>query len=128
MNIAGSNRERIHEIDVEIADLCKRKYRIAQLYEKQIIDDLDYTVKIRDIDAILKVIRAERRKLLSEDKQSESLEELIALKRAIEEYEQKDTFDRKLFEDIVDSIDVEETGALVFHLVGGMKLRERSKV
>ena len=126
MNIAGGHRERVHEIDVEIADLCKRKYKIAQLYEKRILNDMDYTVKTRDIDGVIKVLREERRKLLAADKQEESLEELNELRKSIESYKKTNDFDRQLFEDVVNTIEVEETGMMVFHLLGGLKLRERS--
>ena len=126
MIIAGGNRDRVHEIDVEIADLSKRKYKIAQLYEKRILNDLDYTVKTRDIDGVLKILREERKKLLAEDKEEESLEELYDLQKAIETYEKTNVFDRQLFEDIVNSIEVEASGMMVFHLLGGLKLRERS--
>lgn len=127
MNIAGGNRERVHEIDVEIADLCKRKYKIAQLYEKRILNDVDYTVKTRDINGVLKVLREERKRLIAKDKQEESLDDLKSLRQTIEQYDKSNEFNSQLFEDIINTVEVDETGMLIFHLLGGLKLRERSR-
>lgn len=126
IEISGGNQERIHELNAIIADLCKRKHQVAILYEKNILNDHDFTVKSRDIDAELYSMRCERRKLLAQDKQIESLDELNDLKKSIEKYQRQDDFDAELFDEVVHSIEVTEDGALSFHILGGLKLKERS--
>ena len=125
MRIAGSNKDRIHEIDVDIADLSKRKYTFAQLYEKKILSDKDYVIKSNDVESQLTKLRAERRKLLADDKSTEYLDELTALDRAISKYEKQTTLDTTLFEDIVNKIVVDDSGCITFHLLGGLKFTER---
>ena len=128
INIAGTNTERIHDIDLEIADLSKRKYKIAQLYEKRILNDRDFILKNREYDSKLTKIREERRRLFEEDKHAGGIDDLRDLSRAFEKYEKKDTFDTDLFDDIVEYIEVHENGILVFHILGGLALKERGTI
>ena len=125
IDICGGNHDRVAELNSEIADLCKRKYKVAQLYEKNLLNDQDFIIKNRDIDASLSKARSERRKLLSEDKQSESMDELLELKKIIEEYQKHEEFEQSMFEDIVNSIEVDENATITFHLIGGLNLKER---
>lgn len=125
MRIAGSNKDRIHEIDVDIADLSKRKYTFAQLYEKKILSDKDYVIKSNDVESQLAKLRAERRKLLADDKSTEYLDELTSLDKAISKYEKQTTLDSNLFEDIVNRIVVDDNSCITFHLLGGLKFTER---
>ena len=125
IDVVGTNRERIHDIDLEIADLSKKKYKIAQLYEKRILNDRDYILKTREFDARLIKIREERRRLFEEDKHAGGIDDLRDLRRAFEQYEKKDYFDNGLFDDIVEYIEVTEDGTLLFHILGGLTLKER---
>lgn len=123
--IAGGNKEQIHEIDVELADLSKGKYRISQLYEKKILSDKDYIEKTNELEGRIGKLRADRRKLLAEDKQTEYLDELNELDKAVQRYENQQIFDPELFENIVHKIVVEDNGDLSFHLLGGLQFKER---
>lgn len=125
IDVVGINRERIHDIDLEIADLSKKKYKIAQLYEKRILNDRDYFLKTREFDARLSKIREKRRRLFEEDKHAGGIDDLRDLRRAFEQYEKKDWFDDDLFDDIVEYIEVAEDGTLIFHILGGLTLKER---
>ena len=125
MQIAGSNKERIHEIDVDVADLSKRKYTFAQLHEKKILSDRDYIVKTNEVDFQLTKLRAERKKLLDDDKSTECIDELYSLNKIISSYEKKSLFDSNLFEDIVNKIEVDDKGNIVFSLLGGLAFTER---
>ena len=125
MEIAGSNKERIHEIDVDIADLSKRKYTFAQLLEKKILSDRDYIIKSNDVESQLKKLRSERKKLLAEDKSTEYLDELSSLRKAIIKYDTQSTFDADLFGEIVNKVVAEDNDSITFYLLGGLSFTER---
>ena len=72
-------------------------------------------------------LRIERRKKLTEDENDVMLDELKRLNEILKEYEPTSDFDEEMFEQIIESIIVDDTSRLTFHLIGGLTLTEEIK-
>ena len=55
------------------------------------------------------------------------LDELKTLNEIIKEYEPTSEFDEEMFEQIIESIIVDDTSSMTFHLIGGLTLTEEIK-
>lgn len=118
------NQARIHEIDKEIANLSARNLVIARLYTNMIINSAEYSEQTSEVSNKIKELRTERRKNLAEDENEEILEDIKQLNNIIKNYNPISEFDNNLFNQIVESITVDDTTHLTFNLIGEIKLTE----
>lgn len=118
------NQARIHEIDKEIANLSARNLVIARLYTNKIINSAEYSEQTSEVSNKIKDLRTERREKLAEDENEEILEEIKQLNNIIKNHNPTSEFDNNLFNQIVESVTVDDTGHLTFHLIGEIKLTE----
>ena len=110
----------IERIDTEIGNLSAKNFVVAKLHTKGILAAADYAKQTSEIGNKLKELRAERKKILSEDASEMSIGELKELNKTISKYNLTGNFDADLFDEIVEKIIVEDKGKLKFCLKGGI--------
>lgn len=125
LEISGSNRSRIGEIDTEIANLTERKSQITRLHTKGILNDADYSGKIADISSNMTKLRSERNRFINLDKNEACLNDLIALDEELANCSDTLFFNEVLFRNIIERIEVFEDDVVCFHLLGGLIFKER---
>ena len=84
----------------------------------------DYTKQTSEISNRITDLRIERRKKLTEDEDDELLYTLKELNGILEEYDPTTEFDNDLFEQIVQSITVNDNTQITFRLLGNIELTE----
>ena len=122
----GNRREEIHQIDVEIKAATDRNHRLASLRVKNIITDEEFAKGKFEIMNTLSRLKSERKKLLAFEKNNDSIDSLILLKETIES--SSNQYDESIIRDIVDAIEVQDDGMLLFRMIGGLRFRERINV
>lgn len=119
------NQERIRQIDKEIADLGAKNHIIARLHTSGAMNAADYAMQSSEIGNRLTELRIERRQKLTEDEDDQLLATLKDLNGILDEYEPTVEFDNGLFDEIVESITVDNSEQLTFKLIGGIALTEQ---
>lgn len=119
------SQQRIKEIDREIADLTAQNLVLSRLHGKGVLNAAEYTAQSDVIENKITELRIERRTKITDSDENEMLEELKMLNDILKETEIGIDFDAELFEQIVDSITVESSELLTFHLAGGISLPEK---
>lgn len=122
--ISGS-QEQVYQIDCQIADISAQSLVVAQLHNKGILNNAEFTAQSGELNRKVSELRSERRRILMEDEDDELIDTLRALDETLAEYIPADTFDEDLFEQIVESITVISGQALNFQLSGGLALTEK---
>jgi len=116
--------EAMHEIDRQIADLSAQNHVLARLHTNGVLNGAEYASQSGEISNKISMLRAERRKKITEDADEELLDELRMLKDIMEEYTPSEEFDEELFSQFVESITVNDSTCLTFRLLGGIELTE----
>ncbi len=123
-NRSSQSAERIRVIDKRIADITAQNLVVTRLHTKGIVGIAEYTAQTDDLNAQLRDLRVERRRLLAEDETDELLDTLRNLDEIICDYEPGAGFDEELFGEIVQSITVDDNTQITFKLIGGIELTE----
>lgn len=123
-NRSSDNAYKIKEIDKEIADLATQNLIIARLHTNGILNDADYSAQSSEINIKISKLRVKRRKILSEDKNSELLDILHNLNELLKNYKPTYRFDEEFFEKIVTEITSDCNESLTFKLIGGIEFTE----
>lgn len=123
-NRTSRNQERIRQIDKEIADLGAKNLVITRLHTSGVLGAADYSKQTSEISNRITDLRIERRKKLTEDEDDELLDTLKELNGILEEYDPITEFDNDLFEQIVQSITVNDNTQITFRLLGNIELTE----
>ena len=123
----SENIERIRQIDKEIADLSAKNLVVTRLHTSGVLGTAEYSMQTSEISNKITELRIERRKKLTEDENDVMLDELKRLNEILKEYEPTSDFDEEMFEQIIESIIVDDTSRLTFHLIGGLTLTEEIK-
>lgn len=122
----GTNcNNKIKTIDMSIAQLSAQNHTIAKLHNIGVLNSAEFSAKSAEINNKLTELRAERRKLISEDSNQALLDELNELNDIIKEYQYTPQFNQELFDKVVEKIIVIDNGTLQFNLMGGIKLAEK---
>lgn len=119
------SQQRIKEIDREIADLTAQNLVLTRLHGKGVLNAADYTAQSDVLENKITELRIERRTKITDSDENEMLEELKMLNDILKGVEIGIGFDAELFEQTVDSITVESSELLTFHLAGGISLPEK---
>lgn len=119
------SQQRVKEIDREIADLTAQNLVLSRLYGKGVLNAADYTAQSDVLENKITELRIERRTKITDSDENEMLEELKMLNDILKGVEIGIGFDAELFEQTVDSITVESSELLTFHLAGGISLPEK---
>lgn len=119
------SQQRVKEIDREIADLTAQNLVLSRLHGKGVLNAADYTAQSDVLENKITELRIERRTKITDSDENEMLEELKMLNDILKGVEIGIGFDAELFEQTVDSITVESSELLTFHLAGGISLPEK---
>lgn len=127
-NRLSDNANQIKDIDKDIADLAAQNLVIARLHTNGILNNADYSAQSSEINIKISELRTTRRKILSEDRNSELLDTLHNLNELLESCKPTYSFDEELFEEIVTEITTDSNDSLTFKLTGGIELTEAISV
>lgn len=97
---------------------------VTRLHNKGLLSLTDYNAQADELNGKIKALRANRKKILSEDENDELLDTIRGLDQTIAEYEKSARFDEELFEQIIESAVVVDLTHITFTLIGGIKVTE----
>ena len=115
--------DKIKDIDVKVANLSAKNLVITKLYTNGSLSVADYNAKTFEITTKLAELRAERKKLLGEERDRQIVE-LIELNETIKISPYISDFNEELFNATIDKIIVGSDNLVTFCLVGGLKIKE----
>lgn len=114
------------DIHKEIAKLRERAHVLARLKTKGFLDEAKYLEQTTELTAKINKLQTELKKLTRSDDEDEMLEQIEML---IDFFEKRENimidFDESAFENIVEKIVVIDQHELEFHLIGGLKFKEK---
>lgn len=121
----GGIGKKIREIDTEIASLNNKSLVLARLNSKGIMRPDEYRIKCNEINSRVNEIRKQRRLLLQEQDEDNTLSGLRYLNSVLSNLDKAITdFDEELFKDIVEKITAPTHTSICFHLCGNLKITE----
>ncbi len=114
------------EVRKEIAKLREQSHVLARLKTKGFLDEAKYIEQTAELTAKINKLQTELKKLTRSDNEDETLDQIEILTYVLEKREQIMTeFEESEFESIVDKIVVINQHELEFHLIGGLKFKEK---
>ena len=121
-----SGQAQVMEVRKEIAKLREQSHVLARLKTKGFLDEAKYIEQTAELTAKINTLQTELKKLTSSDNEDETLNQIEML---IDFFEKQDDpitkFEESEFESIVDKIVVINQHELEFHLIGGLKFKEK---
>ncbi|MBQ3194962.1 MAG: recombinase family protein [Clostridia bacterium] len=117
-------QSKIRLIDKKIADFAAQNLVVTRLYTKGILENTDYTTQTDAINMKIYDLRVERKRILDDDETEALIETLKYFNELISEYELSTNFDEVLFEEIVESIQVDDSTQITFKLTCGLEFTE----
>lgn len=124
---ANGGRDEIAEIDKEIVSLSEQIRIYTDLLAQQILDEIAYYEQTDGIKDRMTELRSRRLKILNDDKDENSIEQMRKTERIVKESAYITEFDESLFSEITERIYAEENGDLTFQLKCGLTLKVRSE-
>jgi DNA invertase Pin-like site-specific DNA recombinase len=115
---------RVCEIDRQIAELNGQSITIASHHAKGYLDAAEFAARTGAVTAKVSALRAERRKLLTENENDAMLDELDGLNNLLAITDPQTGFDAELFEQMVERVTAVSLTELRFTLKGGLTLTE----
>ncbi|GAB5085669.1 recombinase family protein [Ruminococcus sp. 25CYCFAH16] len=121
-----SGQAQVMEVRKEIAKLREQSHVLARLKTKGFLDEAKYIEQTAELTAKINKLQTELKKLTRSDNEDETLNQIEML---IDFFEKQDDpitkFEESEFESIVDKIVVINQHELEFHLIGGLKFKEK---
>ena len=121
-----SGQAQVMEVRKEIAKLREQSHVLARLKTKGFLDEAKYIEQTAELTAKINKLQTELKKLTCSDDEDETLDQIEML---IDFFEKQDDpitkFEESEFESIVDKIVVINQHELEFHLIGGLKFKEK---
>ncbi len=115
----------VAQIDADIAKLAGQSEMYHKLHDKRIMDDVSFKERVGDLQKRLTGLRSRRMKLLSAGDEYKCIEQLHQLKDDLEECPPAIlSFEKELFDTVVDRMIADKNGAVTFVLKGGIRLKE----
>ena len=115
---------RIREIDREIAELSNKILVLARLNSKGILRAAEYAEQSTALNQKMNLLRAERRRALQEQSDN-ALTGLHRLNDALMAMRSPlCQFDKSLFDQVVEEMNVPDAQSVCFRVIGGLTLRE----
>ena len=109
-----------------IAVASEQSYKVSTLQSKGLLDAAACSAKLLDIEAKLRELRRDRRRLLKNEDIEEVMDTLRQTMDLIHNGPNRlDSFDEVLFADLVEKIIAESQTRIRFHLYGGIELTEQ---
>ena len=114
------------EIHKEIAQLKEQIYVLARLKTKGFLDNAKYLEQTAEFNAKVNKLQLEMKKITHIDDEDETLEQIEML---IDYFEKQSNpiseFNELAFEFLIEKIVVINQNELEFHLIGGLKFKEK---
>lgn len=123
-HLYSDNQDLIEKIDSEIAQLSVQNHVLTKLYNSGILNSADFSMKSSGVSNRITELRLSRRKILSENKNDELIEEICELNMILSNNVPQAEFDVELFRAIVKRIDVINNSQIKFKLLGDLELTE----
>lgn len=121
-----TGKTQVMDIHKEIAKLREQTHVLARLKTKEFLDEAKYIEQTTEFTAKINKLQAELKKLTRSDDEDEALDQIEMLTDFFEKREKPMTeFEELEFESIVDKIVVKNQHELEFHLIGGLKFKEK---
>ena len=121
-----SGNTNVMDIHKEIAKLKEQTHVLARLKTKGFLDEAKFIEQTTELTAKINKLQSELKKLTQSDDEDETLEQIEML---IDFFEKRENimidFDESAFENIVEKIVVIDQHELEFHLIGGLKFKEK---
>lgn len=121
-----SGNSSVIEIHKEIAKLKEQTHVLARLKTKGFLDNAKYLEQTTGLTAKINKLQSELKKLTRSDDDDEILEQIEMLTDYFEKRENPiPEFNESAFEFLIEKIVVINQKELEFHLIGGLKLKEK---
>ena len=121
-----SGQTQVMDIHKEVAKLREQTHVLARLKTKGFLDEAKYIEQNNELNAKISKLQSELKKLTRSDDEDETIEQVEMLTDFFEKRENPMTeFEETVFEGIVDKIAVINQHELEFHLIGGLKFKEK---
>lgn len=121
-----NGKTQVMDIHKEIAKLREQTHVLARLKTKGFLDEAKYIEQTTELTAKINKLQLELKKLTRSDDEDETLDQIEIL---IDFFEKRDNpiteFEESTFESIVEKIVVINQHELEFHLIGGLKFKEK---
>lgn len=121
-----SGQTQVMDIHKEIAKFREQTHVIARLKTKGFLDESKYIEQTNELTAKINKLQTELKKLTCFDDEDETLDQIEML---IDFFEKRKTpmteFEESTFESIVEKIVVIDQHELEFHLIGGLRFKEK---
>lgn len=115
----------IGDIDKRIGELVQQHGMYQGLKEQGMMDNVTYEEARSKTDSQLAKLRLQRKKLLNDDEDERSIDEIRQLRNELKSAPQAIlVFDQALFDLIVERVIVEDNDKLTYLLKSGIRLRE----
>ena len=121
-----SGKTQVMDIHKEVAKLREQTHVLARLKTKGFLDEAKYIEQTNELNVKISKLQSELKKLTRSDDEDEALDQIEMLTDFFEKREKPMTeFEELEFESIVDKIVVKNQHELEFHLIGGLKFKEK---
>ena len=121
-----SGQTQVMDIHKEVAKLREQTHVLARLKTKGFLDEAKYIEQTNELNVKISKLQSELKKLTRSDDEDEALDQIEMLTDFFEKREKPMTeFEELGFESIVDKIVVKNQHELEFHLIGGLKFKEK---
>lgn len=121
-----SGKTQVMDIHKEIAKLREQTHVLARLKTKGFLDNTKYLEQTTALSAKINKLQSELKKLTRSYDEDETMDQIEMLIDFFENQENFMTeFDESAFENIVDKIVVINNNELEFHLISGLKFKEK---
>lgn len=121
-----SGKTQVMDIHKEIAKLREQTHVLARLKTKGFLDEAKFIEQTTELTAKINKLQVELKKLTRSDDEDETLDQIEIL---IDFFEKRDNpiteFEESAFESIVEKIVVIDQHELEFHMIGGLKFKEK---
>ena len=115
----------IGEIDKQIGLLTERHSLYVSFAQENEMDEVSFNEQCSKVEREINKLRSRRKKLLNEDEDERSIDEIRTLReRLLEAPQAIIEFDSELFDAVVDKVIVEDENKVSFVLRCGLKLKE----
>ena len=115
----------ISELDRQIGLLTEKYNLYVSLLNDEQMDEVSFTEQSTKTEREISKLRARRNKLLNEDEDERSIDELRTLRRTLLEFPAAIIeFDFKIFNAVIDKVIVENESTVIFVLLSGLQLKE----
>ena len=120
-----SGNTNVMDIHKEIAKLKEQNHVLARLKTKGFLDNAKYLEQTSEISAKINKLQSELKKITRSDDEDETIEQLEMLIEYFEKQTAITEFEKSAFEFLIEKIMVISPNELGFHVIGGLKFKEK---